>query len=161
MEHVMWTRSFIVSTAFGLGDLNDVTKRLLQNPSDFAAALKPFYGSEAASAFEKLLTDHLQTAAALVNAAKAGDTNAVKQQREKWNKNADDIVDFLSKATPYWSRAEWQAALGEHLKRTENEAVQLLTGKYAASIAEYDAIQAQALEMADMLAQGIALQFRL
>ena len=161
MEHVMWTRSFIVSTAFGLADLNDVTKRLLKNPSDFAAALKPFYGSEAASAFEKLLTDHLLIAAALVNAAKAGDTNAAQQQRQKWYKNADDIADFLSNANPYWSRSEWQAMLYAHLKRTENEAVQLLTGKYPASIAEYDAIQAQALEMADAMAQGIALQFRL
>ena len=161
IEHVLWTRSFIVSTAFGLADLSDVTKRLLQNPSDTAAVLKPFYGVQAASIFEKLFTDHLLIAARLVNAAKAGDTAAVQQERRSWYKNADEIADFLSDINPYWSRANWQAALYEHLQKTENEAVQLLTGKYADSITEYDAIQAQALEMADMMAQGIIRQFRL
>ncbi|MGI6728179.1 MAG: hypothetical protein ACOX4P_06500 [Anaerovoracaceae bacterium] len=35
-QHVMWTRSFIISTIEGLSDLDPVTKRLLQNPTDFA-----------------------------------------------------------------------------------------------------------------------------
>jgi hypothetical protein len=161
IEHVMWTRSFIVSTTFGTADLNDVTKRLLRNPADFAAVLKPFYGAQAATAFEKLFTAHLQIAAQLVNAAKAGDSAAIQQERQKWYANADEIAAFLAGANPYWSQASWQAMLYDHLKMTENEAVQMLTGKYADSIAQYDAIQNEALEMADMLAQGIILQFRL
>ena len=34
-QHVMWTRSFIISTASDLNDLELVTNRLLQNPTDF------------------------------------------------------------------------------------------------------------------------------
>ncbi|HBE13212.1 MAG TPA: acetylglutamate kinase, partial [Clostridiales bacterium] len=48
MEHVMWTRSFILSTAFDSGDLDAVTKRLLQNPVDFAKAMNPYYGPKVA-----------------------------------------------------------------------------------------------------------------
>ncbi|MGI5919989.1 MAG: hypothetical protein ACOX8N_10165 [Christensenellales bacterium] len=63
MEHGLWTRSFIVSTAFSNADINDVTRRLLRNPADFAAVLIPFYGAQAARAFENLLMAHLQIAA--------------------------------------------------------------------------------------------------
>ena len=157
----MWTRFFLVSTVFGLSDLSDVTKRLLRNPADFAAVLKPYYGVQSAAAFEKLFTEHLQIAAQLVNAAKAGDSAAVQQERHKWYANAEAIAAFLASANPYWNRADWQAMLHEHLMMTESEAVQLLTGKYADSIAEYDEVQAQVLEMADIMAQGIIRQFRL
>lgn len=159
-EHVMWTRSFITSTAFGTGDLNAVTNRLLRNPKDFAAAFRPFYGQNVASRFEELLTEHLQIAAQLVNAAKAGNTMAADELRKKWYENADQIAEFLSDINPYWSFNVWQKLLYDHLKMTENEAVQMLTGQYDASVAQYDAIQNEALVMADVMADGIIKQFR-
>ena len=103
-------------------DLSDVTKRLLRNPADFAAVLKPYYGIQSAMAFNKLLTDHLLIAAQLVIAAKADDVEAVQQERRKWYANADAIAAFLASVNPYWNRADWQAMLYEHLKLTESEA---------------------------------------
>jgi hypothetical protein len=161
VEHVMWTRSFIISTAANLMDLDAVTKRLLQNPVDFANVLKPLYGSQGARRFEDLFTDHLLIAARLVNAAKMGDTRAVSEQRQKWYANADDIAGFLGQINPYWSKTTWQTMLFEHLRMTENEAVQYLTQQYEASIVQYDAIQKQALEMADVMTYGIINQFEL
>lgn len=35
-QHVYWTRFFIISAVSELGDLQAATKRLLQNPKDFA-----------------------------------------------------------------------------------------------------------------------------
>ncbi len=159
MEHVMWTRSFIISTAANLPDLDAVTKRLLRNPADFAAILSRFYGEPNARKFESLLRDHLLIAAALVNAAKAGDTKTADEQRQKWYANADDIAAFLSEINPFWSRENWQAMLYDHLKMTENEAGQYLTGQYPASIEQYDSIQNQALRMADDMSYGIINQF--
>ncbi len=161
MEHVMWTRSFIISTAANLGDLQFVTNRLLRNPSDFADVLRPLYGNENAMRFKNLLTDHLMIAADLVNAAKAGDTKTADEKRKEWYVNADDIANFLSEINPYWNRNIWQTMLYDHLKMTENEAVQILTNQYAASISQYDAIQKEALEMADYMASGIIRQFNL
>lgn len=161
VEHVMWTRSFIVSTAFSLGDLEYVTKRLLQNPADFAEQLKPLYGAEKAAKFEKLFTEHLAIAGQLVNAAKAGNTAAADELRKKWYANADDIAAFLSEINPFWCKKAWQTMFYDHLKMTENEAVQILTGQYNESISEYDAIQKEALEMGDYMANGIIRQFRL
>jgi len=161
VEHVLWTRFFIVSAVFSLDDLDAVTKRLLQNPADFARVLRPFYGAMKAKEFEELFTAHLLIAADLVNAAKAGNEAEVKAQRAKWYENAEQIAAFLGGINPFWSEESWRSMLFEHLRMTENEAVQMLTGKYAESIAQYDAIQRQALMMADEMSQGIIRQFRI
>lgn len=159
IEHVLWTRFFIVSTAFDLPDLPFVTERLLQNPGDFARALKPFYGKQVALQFKQLFTDHLLIAAQLVNAAKAGDSAEVDKQRRKWYVNAEEIAGFLASINPFWSKCEWTKLLFEHLHMTEDEAVFILTGEYEKSIIEYDNIQAEALRMADVMTCGIIRQF--
>lgn len=159
MEHVMWTRYFIVSTAANLGDLQSVTNRLLRNPGDFADMLRPLYGNEIAMKFKKLLTEHLMIAADLVNAAKVGDTKTADEKRRKWYENADEIANFLGEINPYWNRNIWQTMFYDHLKMTDDEVGQILTGQYDASIAQYDAIQKEALDMADYMSLGIIRQF--
>lgn len=158
-EHVLWTRFFIVSTAFNLPDLSAVTNRLLQNPKDFAKVLCPLYGEQKAKKFEKLLTDHLLLAADLVNAAKAGNTCEAEKIRKKWYANAACIARFLACINPYWCERRWMKLLFEHLCMTEKEAVQILNGEYECSIKTFDEIEAQALKMADVMTCGIVRQF--
>ena len=160
-QHIMWTRSFIISTEANLGDLQYVAKRLMQNPSDFSKALAPYYGEMNAKRFESLLTDHLAIAARLVNAAKAGNTELVNAERAKWYANADAIADFLASINPNWSKNEWRMMLYDHLKLTEDEAVKRLTGEYAQDVALFDVIEDQALLMADNMANGIIKQFHI
>ena len=157
-EHVVWTRSFIISTAADLGDREAVTGRLLRNPADFETLLKPFYGTEKAKRFNSLLTDHLTIAARLVNDAKAGNTEAVNEERRKWYANADEIAAFLAGINPYWSKNEWMLMLHDHLKLTENEAVERLSGQYAKDVSLFDVIEDQALMMGDYMAEGIIKQ---
>jgi hypothetical protein len=157
-QHVMWTRSFIISTAAELGDLDVVTERLLRNPTDFANVLKNFYGIENAKKFEALLKDHLLIAASLVNNAKKGDTAAALADRKKWYKNADEIAIFLSQLNPYWPMREFQRLFYNHLKMTEDEAVYRLNNKYNLDVAIFDSIVAQALKMADFMSYGIIEQ---
>jgi len=160
-QHIMWTRSFIISTASNLGDLRFVTDRLLANPNDFADALNKFYGAEKAKKFEELLREHLLIAAKLVNAAKAGDAKSAAANRIKWYENADAIADFLSSINPFWDKKEWQKMLYDHLKMTEAEATHRLTSQYALDIKDYDEIENQALKMADYMVQGIIRQFNI
>ena len=160
-EHVLWTRFFIVSTAFDLPDLQFVTQRLLQNPCDFAKVIYRFYGRFKAERFKNLLTDHLLIAAALVNAAKVGNAQEVERQRVLWYKNAVEIAKFLDAINPYWSFKVWKELLFEHLRLTEDEAVLILSGCYEKSIRVYQAIQDEAMQMADVMTCGIVRQFRL
>lgn len=159
-QHSIWTRSFIISAAHDLPDIQYVTERLLRNPSDFASALEPFYGDESLE-FERLLRDHLLIAADLVNAAKNGDTNAANAARRRWYMNADQIAQFLAQINPYWSYEEWMDMLNMHLRLVEQEATLRLQGQYEQDVALYDTLEEQALEMADVMSSGIISQFRL
>ena len=158
-QHVLWTRSFIISTAASLGDLDAVTQRLLRNPVDFANLLRPLYGEEVADYFENILKQHLLIGADLVNAAKKGEEKAVKEARVKWYENADDIANFLAGINPNWSEEQWRSLFYSHLKMTEEEAVLRLQGNYAEDVAIYDMIEDEALRMADYMLEGIIKQF--
>src|SRR5437763_1489877 len=46
-EHVMYTRTYIISALATLPDLPSVTQRLLRNQDDIGNAIKPLYGDEA------------------------------------------------------------------------------------------------------------------
>jgi rubrerythrin len=159
IDHVMWTRSFILSAAFDTGDLDAVTKELLRNPVNFADALRPLYGDQNAETFKKLFSDHLLIAAQLVNAFKKGDSRAAQEQHKKWYANADSIARFLSEINPNWRRSEWQELLYDHLNMTEHEAAQILANQFTQSIAQYNNIENEALKMADVTACGIFRQF--
>lgn len=158
-QHGAWTRMAITSMVFGLPDEALVTNRLLQNPVDFANALKLFYGDKIASKFSDLLKSHLVIASQLVKAAKAGNNKAAIEAEKKWYENADEIATFLAYINPYWSKESWKSMLHQHLALVKTEAVALLTKDYAAGIKVYDKIESQALEMADMMAEGIIKQF--
>lgn len=159
-DHITYTRLVIIGVFEDLPDLDPTVQRLLQNQVDIGNAIKPFYGEEAGDQLTALLTDHILIAAEILQAAKAGDTAALEDASERWYDNADDIAEFLNAANPkHWPLEEMKAMMREHLDLTLEEAVAYLNGDYEASIAAYDLVHLQALEMADMLSEGIIKQF--
>lgn len=159
-DHITWTRMVIVSTFADLPDQGPTVQRLLQNQDDIGDAIKPFYGEAAGEQLSDLLRDHILIAAEILQAAKIGDTAALNDAIERWYANADEIAEFLNAANPEnWPLEEVRAMLRAHLDLTLEEAVAYLNGDYEASIASYDQVHFQALEMADMLSEGIIRQF--
>jgi hypothetical protein len=158
-QHIVWTAFTIKAIAEDSPYTDLVVKRLLRNPKDFEAALRPIYGSEKAAMFADLLTKHLEIAAEVVKAAKAGNTAAANDAEKRWYANADEIAAFLASINPYWSMEEWRQMLYEHLRLTKTEAVLWLTKDYARAISILDDIEKQALGMADMMTEGIIRQF--
>lgn len=159
VDHIVWTRQFIVDSASNLSSLNDTTNRLLKNQEDIGNAIKPYYGDEAGNQLTDLLKSHILIAADLVNAAKAGNDSAVADADERWSDNADEIAAFLADANPNWGEEELSDMLHDHLNVTRAEAVARLQGNYAADIEAFDAVHAQAMHMADALSDGIIAQF--
>lgn len=159
-DHITWTRMVIVSTFADLPDQDPTVQRLLQNQEDIGDAIKPFYGDAAGEQLSALLRDHILIAAEILQAAKNGDTAALEDAIARRYANADDIAVFLHNANPKnWPLEEMKAMMREHLDLTLQEAVSYLNGDYTASIAAYDQVHIQALEMADMLSEGIIRQF--
>jgi hypothetical protein len=159
IDHIVWTRQYIVSFAADLPDQSIAAERLLQNQQDIGDAIKPYYGEEAGDQLAELLRQHILIAVDLLNAAKAGDTDGVADAKERWYDNAHEIAVFLSTANPNFSEQELEEMLDEHLELTEAEAVARLNGDYTADRDAFDQVHDQALEMADTLADGIIAQF--
>jgi hypothetical protein len=157
---VTWTR-FVIAGAFDdVPDLDPTIRRLLQNREDIGDAIKPFYGEAAGDQLSTLFRDHILIAAQIFQAAKSEDTAAQNAAIELWYANADCIALFLNAANPdHWPLKELKTRMREHLDLTFNEAVAYFGGNYNVSIAAYDAVHLQALEIADMLSEGIIGQF--
>jgi hypothetical protein len=169
-DHIVWTRCVIVSAGTlpvvgpdDLGLLPDTTatiERLLQNQTAIGNAFKPFYGEAAGDELTGLLETHINTAAELILAAKAGDGDAVADASARWYANADEIAAFLNGLNPrHWPLAAVDGLLEAHLDLTLEEAVARLNRDYEGDIAAYDKVHAQILTLADALSAGIIAQF--
>lgn len=158
-DHIIWTRLVIIDIVDSLGSAESDTNRLLQNPTDIAEALEPYYGAQNADKVASLLKDHLTIAAELVTAAKEGDSAKATDAETRWQANADAIASALSGLNPNWPEADLKNMLREHLSLTKQEAVNRINKEYAASVTDYDQIHMQALMMADALSAGIIKQF--
>ncbi|MEW6603621.1 MAG: glycosyltransferase [Thermoproteota archaeon] len=159
VEHVVWTRQYIVAASSDSPDASFAAERLLKNQEDIGDAIKPFYGDRAGDQLTGLLKDHILIAVDLLEAAKAGDATGVEEIEEKWYRNADDIATFLSSANPNWTKEEMTSMVNEHLSLTKTEAVARLTGDYATDVTTFDALYKHAVSMSDEFTIGIVKQF--
>jgi valyl-tRNA synthetase len=158
-EHVNWTRMTITSIVFNLPDLKYVQERLLRNATDMGNCLRPFYGDRLADRYAELIKEHLVLAAELVTAAAKGDEKGAAEKEREWYRNADDIAQFLSSINPYLDKEVIRSMFYTHLALTKFEAVSMIEKKYKEDVAVFDKIEAEALEMADAISDGIIKQF--
>lgn len=159
-DHAWWTRNVIMGIIDDTPGTTEALNRLLENQDDIGNAIKPYYGDAAGAALTVLLREHITIAGDLLVAANAGNTNAFNTANAAWYANADEIAAFLNAANPEnWPLQHMENMMKSHLDLTLAEATARLNGDYAADVAAYDAVYTQMMEMADMLSEGIALQF--
>ena len=159
-DHITWTRLYIVSAASDLPDKALTAQRLLQNQVDIGNAIKPIYGEQAGKQLTALLKDHILTAAALLAAAKSGDTTKFEAASQHWYDNANQIASFLNSANPNnWPLSDMQSMMKTHLDLTLEEATARLHGDWAGDVAAFVKVHNEILEMAGMLSSGIVAQF--
>ena len=163
-DHVIWTRVVIIDAiAHGanctsnLPDLQVALARLLRDQDDIGNAVRPSLGDAVADQLTALLHDHITIAAQLVLAAKANDATAVADLKTRWYQNGNDIALALSIALGAPLFVE-ENMMKVHLDQTLAEAVDDLTGKFRASIADYDAIVAHILDMADAISLAVEVK---
>jgi hypothetical protein len=158
-QHSEWTRMAVNSIVFMLPNQEQTVNRLLRNPGDFGMTFRVFYGERIGNGFADLLTEHLVLAADLVKAVMAGNTAEAEAINTRWYANAGEIAVFLAGINPCWSEAEWREMMFTHLQLVADEALTLINKEYQRNIDIYDVIEAQAMEMADTMSEGIIDQF--
>lgn len=158
-DHVIWTGKAVTGIINDMPGQDEITARLLKNPSDMANTMRTYYGDEVAGRFENLMKEHLTIAADLVKAAKAGNEEAVANTDAKWRTNADQIADLLSQANPNWPREEARSMLYEHLDLLKKDVGYHLNKNISEGIANFDRMYEQALRIADIMSDGIIKQY--
>jgi hypothetical protein len=167
-DHITWTRNVIISfevndpdSSVTLPDLGAALDRLFQNQVDIGNAIKPYYGNQRGEQLTALLHDHIAIAGEILQAVKTGNTAAYQDANARWYANAHDIAVFLSETLDpsLASLAEMDAMMKDHLDATTEEVVARLTGDWIGDVAAYDKVHNQALQMADMLSDGIIANF--
>ncbi|MCL2402393.1 MAG: LysM peptidoglycan-binding domain-containing protein [Oscillospiraceae bacterium] len=158
-QHVYWTRMLLLSIAHRLNDLDAVTSRLMQNPSDIADVFAEYYTPDVAETIAALLTEHLQIGSALITALRDGDHARVDALNREWYANADKMAEAFSSMNPYYEKQAMREMLHDHLKLTTQEVAMRLAGNYPADIKAFDAVETEALAMADAFTSGIIRQF--
>ena len=83
MEHILWTRMFLISVAESLADLEPTKARLLENPKDIADIFRRYYGANVANIIEKLLTEHLVIGGDLIVALKNGNPQLAQELKAR------------------------------------------------------------------------------
>lgn len=159
IDHVRWTRQYIVSAIAGLEDKQQVLARLLKNQQDIGNAIKPYYGEAAGNKLAELSKEHILLAGKVLDAAKAGNQADLEKYNKEWHRNADDISEFLSKANPNWSKKELQDMFYEHLKLLTDDVTARLHKDWDGSIRAFDKGIDHMIMFADVLADGIIKQF--
>jgi len=160
VDHVAWTRFYLISTAADLPDKEEAGRRLLQNQADIGNAMKPYYGKASGEQLTALLKEHILIAGEVIDATKAGETEKKSDAAKRWHSNADDIATFLSGANPKsWPLADMRTEMHLHLDLATAEFETHMRCDWSGSVAAYDRLHLQILNMADMLSMGIVSQF--
>jgi hypothetical protein len=158
-QHMEWTWSTVLAFVGDSPALKADLGRLLRNQTDIGNAIAPYYGQEAAKQLTDLLTTHINEAVPVLTAAKAGDKAGLDKALSDWYGNAQAIADFLAKANPEdWSQASVRDMLKGHIDQTVAYASDLISGRYAQAVADYDKAEEHMMHLADTLAAGIIAQ---
>jgi hypothetical protein len=158
-DHVVWTRMYIIAAVGDQPDAQAAATRLMKNQDDIGNAVARYYGGPAGQQLTTLLKEHITIAVDVIKAAKAADNSALKQADGKWQQNATQIADFLSKANPNWPRATLVDMMKMHLSTTTEEVTARLAKKWDDDVRAYDAVYDHILKMSDAIADGIVKQF--
>ncbi|OOM80612.1 hypothetical protein CLPUN_12780 [Clostridium puniceum] len=159
IDHVGWTRSFIISDLASLPDKDVTLQRLLKNQDDIGASIKPYYGEDGGNKLSQLLREHISLGGQVVDAAKSNNKAALDKYNNLWYKNADEISDFLSSANKNLSNSELKDMLHKHLDLVTAQVVARINKDWKADIENYDKGEDHMIKFADIISNGIVKQF--
>jgi hypothetical protein len=158
-DHVVWTRDYIIAAVADQPDAKAAADRLMKNQEDIGGAVAKFYGAPAGQQLTTLLKEHITIAVDLIKAAKAGNKAGQQQADGRWQQNAVQIAELLSKANPHWPKDTLVDMMKKHLSTTTNEVVARLNKNWEADVRAFDEVYDHILHMADALSEGIVKQF--
>ena len=160
-DRAQWTRELILLSALEGGATEAVQARLNRNAQDLSALIRQLYGERNATEFEGILKVENALILESINAIKANDTQRIDRINTQWYAVADNAAQFLSTMNRFFDQNEFQTAFYDLIYKTQEEAMQILSGDYGQSISAYDQIMDRLMQMADDITFAVMRQLQI
>lgn len=159
-DHIWYTFVVVNSFFHNPDQVPAVMDRLVENQKAIGKIVVPFYGKDAGDKLGDLLIEHIKLAVPVLEAAKDGDSTALKSAKKDWFKNAAEIADLLGNVNiENWLIDQIKSILEMHIKQTIGYSTALMKNNFQKAIKEYDAAFEHMMHLADIMSTGIIDQF--
>lgn len=155
LNHVVWSRLYLISAAEDLENTDDTLMQLLGNVDDITDAFANNYSPAAIQQLKELLTEHIQLAGNLIDELKRGEREEYNHILPDWYENGERIADFLSRQTAAYNRQELRDMIKNHLDILREEIESWFEKDYRKDIDAFIRAENEILSMADYLAGGL------
>lgn len=150
-----WLKLYLVSLYCGLGDSDEISKRLFKIPMEYGNTFKVFFGDKPTEQLINLLTQYIASLQSLFVAQINNDVNAVNNYAQQVYQIANSVATFLAGINPYWTQNEWAYLFNSFTNMQIKLAITLLTKEYKKGIDIFDRILTLTTIMGDYLSQGL------
>lgn len=155
LNHVFWTRMYLMSASVDAPDQKAVENRLLQTADEITSVFATSFPVNVIRQLRNLLLEHIEIAGQIIAALKSGDMTNYDALIKSWYANANQIAELLGQQNPYFAGRETRNMMLNHLDLLREEIEAQLNGEYEKSIDIFRDIENQAIEMADFFARGL------
>ncbi len=156
VNNAHWTREYILISAYQTEELEAVADRLTQSAIDIARFFGGYYGAERAAVLESLLSVYNYYATRTIDALRESNPQQVEEMRREWLDSAEAIAQFLSEQNRNIDQYALQVLFQNLIELTEEEALQVFSGDYRASIGKYQEIINYVVNMAWDISSAIS-----
>ena len=155
LNHVYWTRMYLMSAVADNADQQAVEERLLETADEITDVFARYLPIATTRQLRNLLTEHIEIAGQIIQALKAKNMSDYDALVKEWYRNANQMAALFANYNPYFESRETRNMLLNHLDPTREEIEHQVNGEYEQSIDVFRDVEQQALALADYFARGL------
>ena len=155
LNHVYWTRMYLMSAVADNADQQAVEERLLETADEITDVFARYLPIATTRQLRNLLTEHIEIAGQIIQALKAKNMSDYDALVKEWYRNANQMAALFASHNPYFESRETRNMLLNHLDLTREEIEHQVNGEYEQSIDVFRDVEQQALALADYFARGL------
>ncbi len=134
LNHVYWTRMYLMSAVADNADQQAVEERLLETADEITDVFARYLPIATTRQLRNLLTEHIEIAGQIIQALKAKNMSDYDALVKEWYRNANQMAALFANYNPYFESRETRNMLLNHLDLTREEIEHQVNGEYEQSI---------------------------
>ena len=137
LNHVYWTRMYLMSAVADNADQQAVEERLLETADEITDVFARYLPIATTRQLRNLLTEHIEIAGQIIQALKAKNMSDYDALVKEWYRNANQMAALFANYNPYFESRETRNMLLNHLDLTREEIEEAYEKNTGVLIAEY------------------------